>query len=443
MFATTASRRWAPATTPCWTSITSSAVRGRSDNVVMAVSSAGAVRSSRDATLGRATHTPSTPWPTGTAPPHGNTWQPLPPAASVGAQWADRTRGTARTATRADARAAHLEDTRDRARPRPSRPSAPARGRCSGSTAWSSRTSTATGGSTPTRTGACRSPSASRTCCPGCRSRRRSACCSSRRTTWAARSIIGDPEQGLLNTHEKWSDTNFWAAESSSTRHFDPPVLDHAGSHRAIAELGLRYLIVRDNPTSYDLATWANALQELAESTPLGIPAVLVSNPRNHVSTQKLFGIAEATDQMSQWPGELGLAATGDPDLVEEFGRLAARQWRAAGLTKGYMYMADIVTEPRWSRANGTFGENAELAARMIAAVTRGFQGETARGALRLPDDQALPRRRPARPRPRPPLRARPVPAVPDRGQPLPLPPAGLPGGRSTPGRRRSCRTTR
>ena len=189
--------------------------------------------------------------------------------------------------------------------------------------------------------------------------------------------IIGDPDQGLLNTHEKWSDTNFWAAETSSTRHFDPPVLDHTGSHRAIAELGLRYLIVRDNPTSYDLATWSNALQELAESTPLGIPAVLVSNPRNHVSDQKLFGIAEAADQMSQWPGELGLAATQDPDLVEEFGRLAARQWRAAGITKGYMYMADIVTEPRWSRANGTFGENAELAARMIAAVTRGFQGET------------------------------------------------------------------
>ncbi|WNB87231.1 glycoside hydrolase family 3 N-terminal domain-containing protein [Cellulomonas sp. ATA003] len=189
--------------------------------------------------------------------------------------------------------------------------------------------------------------------------------------------IIGDAEQGILNTHEKWSDTNFWAAETSSTRHFDPPVLDYTGSHRAIAELGLRYLIVRDNPTSFDLATWTNALQELAESTPLGIPAVLVSNPRNHVSSYKLFGIAEAADQMSQWPGELGLAATQDADLVEEFGRLAARQWRAAGITKGYMYMADIVTEPRWSRANGTFGENPELAAAMIAAVTRGFQGET------------------------------------------------------------------
>ncbi|WP_127125822.1 glycoside hydrolase family 3 protein [Georgenia sp. SYP-B2076] len=191
-----------------------------------------------------------------------------------------------------------------------------------------------------------------------------------------ASKIIDDPDQGLLNTHEKWNDTNPWAAESSSTRHFDPPVLDYAGSEKAIKELGLRYLIIRDNPTSYELATWVNALQALAESTPLGIPVVMVSNPRNHVSDVKLFGIAEAADQMSQWPGELGLAATQDPDLVEEFGRLAGRQWRSAGITKGYMYMADIVTEPRWSRSSGTFGENTELAAKMIAAVTRGFQGE-------------------------------------------------------------------
>ena len=191
-----------------------------------------------------------------------------------------------------------------------------------------------------------------------------------------ASAIIDDPAQGLLNTHEKWSDTNFWADPSSSTYRLDPPVLDYAGSEKAIRELGLRYLIIRDNPTSHDLATWVNALQELAESTPLGIPVVMVSNPRNHVSDMKLFGVAEAADKMSQWPGELGLAATRDAGLVEEFGRLAAKQWRSAGITKGYMYMADIVTEPRWSRADGTFGEDPRLAADMIAAITRGFQGE-------------------------------------------------------------------
>lgn len=189
--------------------------------------------------------------------------------------------------------------------------------------------------------------------------------------------IINDPEQGLLNTHAKWSNENFWAAEGSSTRHYDEPVLEYCDSATAIEDLGLRYFIVRDNACSYDLAEWVNTLQEMAETRRLGIPVVMVSNPRNHVSDVTIFGIAEAADQMSRWPGELGLAATRDPDLVEEFGRLAARQWRATGLHKGYMYMADIVTEPRWSRAGGTFGEDPDLAASMIRAVTKGFQGDT------------------------------------------------------------------
>jgi beta-glucosidase len=39
--------------------------------------------------------------------------------------------------------------------------------------------------------------------------------------------------------------------------------------------------------------------------------------------------------------------------------------------------MADLATEPRWARSNGTFGEDAELSAAMTAAYIRGFQGET------------------------------------------------------------------
>jgi beta-glucosidase len=37
--------------------------------------------------------------------------------------------------------------------------------------------------------------------------------------------------------------------------------------------------------------------------------------------------------------------------------------------------MADLATEPRWGRINGTFGEEATLASKLIAAYIRGFQG--------------------------------------------------------------------
>ena len=40
-----------------------------------------------------------------------------------------------------------------------------------------------------------------------------------------------------------------------------------------------------------------------------------------------------------------------------------------------YMYMADLATEPRWQRVEGTFGEDADLAANMTREIVLGFQG--------------------------------------------------------------------
>lgn len=162
----------------------------------------------------------------------------------------------------------------------------------------------------------------------------------------------------VLCEEDEWATVNRWDGKP-----FDQPVLNSSAATAGIKERHLRHLIVRDNPEARDLATWTNSLQELAEGTRLGIPVVMTSNPRNHISGEG-FGISEAGGKFSTWPGELGLAATRDPALVEEFGRIAAREWRASGISKGYMYMADVVTEPRWTRASGTFGEHPELARR-------------------------------------------------------------------------------
>jgi beta-glucosidase len=180
---------------------------------------------------------------------------------------------------------------------------------------------------------------------------------------------------GLLIESDVATKVNRWAKPESSTYHLDPPVLDVVGATRGITELGLRYLILRDSPTADRVASFANRVQEIAEGTRLGIPVVLVSNPRNHASDTALFGIAESEANMTLWPGELGLAATGDAELVQRFAEMSAAEWRAAGIHKGYMYMADLATEPRWTRCEGTFGEDPELASDMITAVTVGFQG--------------------------------------------------------------------
>jgi beta-glucosidase len=83
------------------------------------------------------------------------------------------------------------------------------------------------------------------------------------------------------------------------------------------------------------------------------------------------------TSAFSQWPEPIGLAATRDEALVREFADMARQEYLAVGIRTALHPMADLATEPRWARINGTFGEDAELAARLVYAYVRGFQGET------------------------------------------------------------------
>ncbi|MEH7014131.1 glycoside hydrolase family 3 N-terminal domain-containing protein [Neobacillus niacini] len=168
---------------------------------------------------------------------------------------------------------------------------------------------------------------------------------------------------------------NRWSVPGQQFYEFNPPIVEASAATKGIQERNLRYLIIRDNPSAKDLATWINELQEIAEDTRLGIPVVMTSNPRNHAGNLA-FGFSEASGQFSVWPGELGLAATRDAELVKEFGQIAAKEWTSTGIRKGYMYMADVVTDPLWNRINGTFGEHPDLASEMIYAVIKGFQGE-------------------------------------------------------------------
>ncbi len=138
----------------------------------------------------------------------------------------------------------------------------------------------------------------------------------------------------------------------------------------------IRYLIIRDNPTAFELAERANTHQQTAEATRLGIPLVFTSNPRNHVNPDLEFGISEAAGQFSSWPGSLGLAATNDLDLIRDFAEIAQDEWRSSGIQKAYAYQLETATEPRWRRINGTFGESPDLNAAIATELTLGFQGE-------------------------------------------------------------------
>ena len=123
------------------------------------------------------------------------------------------------------------------------------------------------------------------------------------------------------------------------------------------------------------MARWHNAVQALAEQTGLGIPVTIASDPRHGFAFNP--GANIFSGWFSSWPEPLGLAATGDAELVREFADIARQEYRAVGIHLALHPMADLATEPRWSRVGGTFGEDAELASRLVSAYIGGFQGDS------------------------------------------------------------------
>jgi beta-glucosidase len=121
-------------------------------------------------------------------------------------------------------------------------------------------------------------------------------------------------------------------------------------------------------------AEWYNRLQKLAASTRLGIPVTISSDPRHSFSHNLAASISAGS--FSLWPEPIGLAATRDPALVRTFGDIARKEYLAVGIRVALHPMADLATEPRWSRIIGTFGEDAELASQMVSAYIKGFQGD-------------------------------------------------------------------
>lgn len=179
-----------------------------------------------------------------------------------------------------------------------------------------------------------------------------------------------DPITSDFNEEDLVTATNIFTRQA-----LPEPMTSAAGTTKGVRDFHLRHFILRANVSSRMIAEWANKLQALCENDGLGIPAIVASNPRNHITKDAALGLSVGKTAFSTWPGELGLSAMNDLKLVREFADIARQEWAAVGLRKGYMYMADLSTEPRWQRIEGTFGENAEWAGKLINEIILGFQG--------------------------------------------------------------------
>lgn len=106
-----------------------------------------------------------------------------------------------------------------------------------------------------------------------------------------------------------------------------------------------------------------NAVQRAAvENSRLGIPLL--------VSRDVIHGFRTI------FPIPLGMAATFDPDIVEQGARIAAIEATASGVRWTFSPMLDIARDPRWGRVAEGSGEDTYLDVQMGVAMVKGYQGE-------------------------------------------------------------------
>lgn len=147
---------------------------------------------------------------------------------------------------------------------------------------------------------------------------------------------------------------------------------DMAGLGQMIGQQAINSFINRLSGPPASLAEQANQAQIAAEKSRLGIPVSFSSDPRNHF--QATGGASVDSSGFSQWPESTGLAAIGDAALVRRFGDIARQEYQAVGIQIALSPQADLATEPRWPRINGTFGDDSQLARTLVQAYIEGFQ---------------------------------------------------------------------
>ena len=113
-------------------------------------------------------------------------------------------------------------------------------------------------------------------------------------------------------------------------------------------------------------ARMANSIQEfLVNETRLGIPAIV---------HEEICSGLMARDS-TVFPQAIGVASTWEPALAEAMADVVRVQMRAMGAHQGLSPVLDICRDPRWGRAEETFGEDPHLVTTMGVAFVRGLQG--------------------------------------------------------------------
>ncbi len=151
-----------------------------------------------------------------------------------------------------------------------------------------------------------------------------------------------------------------------------------------LTEDHVRHVLVAGISSPGAGAAWANKVQALCESLPLGIPANNSTDPRNYTNGKANTSTynhepdgefdPDGGSSISRWPREIGMGATFDLDVIRRHGEIVSAEYRALGITTALSPQIDIATDPRWRRFYGTFSEDPDLNAAIAREYCDAFQ---------------------------------------------------------------------
>ncbi len=110
---------------------------------------------------------------------------------------------------------------------------------------------------------------------------------------------------------------------------------------------------------------------------------IAVEQSRLHIPL--LFGLDVIHGHRTTFPVPLAMAASFDPDIVQQASRLAATEARQDGVNWVFSPMVDISRDARWGRIVESAGEDPYLGSAIARAYIRGYQ----QGDLSKPDSVA------------------------------------------------------
>lgn len=148
---------------------------------------------------------------------------------------------------------------------------------------------------------------------------------------------------------------------------------DRTAFTRLLAERHITTFISRLGAGAGTLAREHNDLQALAEEQPFGIPLKISTDPRNGFTVTE--GQTVSNGDFTAFPDPIGMGAVGDPEATRAMADIIREEYRAVGIHEALSPQADLATEPRWTRINGTFGSTGETVGEHVQAYVEGMQG--------------------------------------------------------------------